>query len=116
MKEVSGSAYVFRTFDLVFGVLREPAVIERLTEEERRDLLAFTAAFDRLPWKPLEAHPHISALADDRLDCLVSLARRLDRRLWLRTSSSIVPIIYRFTKGWCIVRQPKLEEEKAPNQ
>lgn len=114
MKEFSGSAYVFRMFDLLF-CLRWPGVSEKLTEKEKKDLASFTTAFDALPWRPLPAHPHISELPDDDFSALFTPAKKLDHRLWLRTSLTPIPCIYRLCRGWRVF-EPSTEKENGANK
>jgi hypothetical protein len=104
-KELSDSAYVFRMFDLCFPV-REPRILERLTDEEKQDVSAFSSRFDALPWTPLVSHLHISEIAGSDLSMLVPAARRLDRRLWMRTSGNLIPMMSRLSKGWPVFEPP----------
>ncbi|MEM7602159.1 MAG: hypothetical protein AAF357_12180 [Verrucomicrobiota bacterium] len=112
MKEASASAYVHRMFDLFFFQLRDPAIIERFEEEERRDIRAFVSAFDSLPWRPLSSHPHISELESDDLSSLIPFVKKVDRRLWLRTGRGILPIVYRLFRGWPLFEAPLKQKEK----
>jgi hypothetical protein len=113
LTNVSGSAYVHRMFDLFFFPLREPAVIERLEENERKDLEAFLHAFDSLPWQPLPSHSHVCELPDGDFSSLIPHAKRLDHRLWLRSGRSIVPLICRLVRGWPLFEAPLKAKENA---
>jgi hypothetical protein len=113
MKEFTASAYLFRMFDLFFG-LRDPHVIDRLTENEKRDLRDFCEKFDALPWQPLPSHPHISFLSDDNFRSILIAGKRLDHRLWLRVGDSVVPFFCRFVRGWMLTK-PKTTTEPTPS-
>jgi hypothetical protein len=112
MKEVSVSAYVFRMFELFFFQLRDPAVIERFEEEERRDLQAFLRVFDSLPWRPLSTHPHIRELEADDISSLIQPAKKLERHFWLRTGRGVIPVAYRLFRGWPLFESALKRKEK----
>ena len=69
------SAIFYRLWDLL-GAIREPDVQARLSEEEKRSLSEFTETFQRLAWRPLPSHPHVSELAPDDLSPLVHPAQQ----------------------------------------
>ncbi|WP_161554723.1 hypothetical protein [Ereboglobus sp. PH5-10] len=99
MTEYSDSAYVYRMFDLVFGI-RSPGVFAYLTEKEKKALNDFSAAYAALPWQPLALHPHISELVDGDFSPVIPAAKRLDRLLALRTGRGPVSATYRLAHGW----------------
>ena len=90
MKGFSDSAIFHRWMDL-FWTLREPDAKALLTPEEIGYLTEFAAAFEALPWRPIESHPHISALADNDLSTLfLPSATRLLESLEKRTRPPII--------------------------
>jgi hypothetical protein len=48
-----------------------------LSDEERAALAEFTRVFESLPWRVIEAHPHISELPGDDLSPLLPAGKRL---------------------------------------
>ncbi len=109
----SGSAYVFRMFDLFFFQLRDSTLIDRLGDKERATVHDFVTAFDALPWSPISTHPHISELPDDRYLALAPLAKRLDRFLWLRTGRDPAAIVYRLVRRWPLFESTLKAKEEA---
>lgn len=85
MESFSDSAYFHRMHDL-FWTLREPETAALLSDDERAVLAEFTRAFESLPWRVIEAHPHISELPGDDLSPLVPAGERLLRMLEARTA------------------------------
>ena len=107
MREFSDGAFVHRIFDLLF-TMRQDWVVVRLTDEEKRALSEFDAAWSALPWMPLPEHPHVSEVSDEDIRALVAPSRKLDHLLELRTGDTLIPVIYRIFKGWRKMRfQPK---------
>jgi hypothetical protein len=76
---------IFHRWMGLFWTLREPEAVALLTAEEMDALREFTAAFESLPWRPIEAHPHISDVVDGDLSGLLSSATRLLESLERRT-------------------------------
>jgi len=70
------SAIFHRLWDLC-GVIRVTPNRARLTKEEDQALQKFCDEYDKLPWRPLISHPHVSELESDDLSCLVPTARDL---------------------------------------
>src|SRR5262245_55754280 len=89
MKGISDSAIFHRWMDL-FWTFREPEAAALLTPTEKGCLLEFHAVFESLPWRPLESHPHISALPDDDLSPLLPAGTRLLQLLEKRTKPSLL--------------------------
>jgi len=80
----SDSAIFHRWMDL-FWTFREPEVVALLTSEEKEYLREFNVAFESLPWRAIESHPHISEVADVELSKLMPSATRLLESLERRT-------------------------------
>jgi hypothetical protein len=99
MVEVSGSAYVFRMFDLIFP-LRSAGVREGLIAKEKTALDDFSAMYEALPWRPLALYPHISELPDEDFSTVIPAAKRLDELLALRTGRGPVSMCHRLAHGW----------------
>ena len=76
MEQFSESACFHRLHDL-FWCVGEPQMAPFLTPVQERALAEFDRAYGSLPWRVVEAHPHISELPDDDLSPLVSPGRRL---------------------------------------
>src|SRR5262245_27710075 len=89
MKELSDSAIFHRWMDL-FWTLREPEAVALLTAEERGYLSAFNTAFEALPWRKIDSHPHISEVPGDDLSTLLPSATRLLHSLERRTRPPVL--------------------------
>ena len=75
-EEFSDSAVFHRLHDLLW-TLGEPPVWALLEDAEKAALAEFDEAFNSLPWRVIESHPHISELADDDLTPLIPAGARL---------------------------------------
>jgi hypothetical protein len=76
MESFSESACFFRLHDLLW-TLRDAEAVALLSDDERAALEEFNRAFQSLPWRVIEAHPHISELPDDDLSPLLPTGARL---------------------------------------
>jgi Transposase zinc-binding domain/Putative transposase len=94
MEDFSDSAIFHRWMDL-FWTLKEQEATDLLTAEEKGHLADFTTAYESLPWRPLESHPHISEVSDDDLSTLVPSATRLLESLERRTRPSAIQRMWR---------------------
>jgi len=65
--------------------------MELLSDEERAALAEFNRVFKSLPWRVIEAHPHISELADDDLSPLMETGQRLLGMLEAHSTSGKSP-------------------------
>jgi hypothetical protein len=90
----SDSAIFHRLHGLCW-TLQEPEIVSLLTLDEKNVLAAFNNAFDCLPWRPIESHPHISELPGDDLSTLMPLALELLQLLERRTRSSRITLLWR---------------------
>lgn len=61
MAGFSDAALFHRRMDLTW-TLDEPEVLAAVARDERTMAIAFKAAFDALPWSPIDTHPFISDL------------------------------------------------------
>lgn len=91
MESCSESACFHRLHDL-WWTLGDAETVALLTDDERAALAEFNRVFKSLPWRVIEAHPHISELPDDDLSPLIPAGEELLRMLEARTSRR-----YRFT-------------------
>jgi len=87
MESLSESACFHRLHDLLW-TLRDADAVALLSEDERAALVEFTRVFQSLPWRVIEAHPHISELPGDDLSPLLPAGERLLGMLEARTASS----------------------------
>jgi hypothetical protein len=87
MESFSESACFHRLYDLLW-TLREKDVVAILSDEERAALADFTRVFESLPWRVIEASPHISELPDDDLSPLLPTGDKLLRMIEARTEGS----------------------------
>ena len=87
MESYSESACFHRLHDLLW-TLREPDAVALLSDDERVILAEFTRVFESLPWRLIEAHPHISELPGDDLSPLLPTGARLLQMLEARTARS----------------------------
>lgn len=58
-------AAIFHRWMGLTWALDEPDVLAAMSPEERAKARAFKAAFDALPWIPIDTHPFISDLPDE---------------------------------------------------
>jgi hypothetical protein len=84
MAGFSDSAIFHRLMDLCW-TFNEAEVIALLTEEEKAVLAEFNDLYKSLHWRPIEAHPHISEVADRDLQKLITPAARLLELIERRT-------------------------------
>src|SRR5512132_966326 len=87
MESLSESACFHRLHSLLW-TLSDPDVLALLSHDERAAVAAFTQVFESLPWRVIEAHPHISELPGDDLSPLLPSGERLLRVLEARTTWS----------------------------
>ena len=92
MESCSESACFHRLHD-IFWPLGDAETVALLTDDERAALTEFNRVFTSLPWRVIEAHPHISELPDDDLSPLIPAGERLLRLLEARASR-------RHRSGW----------------
>ena len=85
MESFSESACFHRLHDL-WWTLGDAEAVALLTDDERAALAEFNRVFKSLPWRVIEAHPHISELPDDDLSPLIPAGEKLLRMLEARTS------------------------------
>lgn len=76
MPGVSDAAIFHRWMDL-FWTLREPEALALLTSGENALLHQFNVVFESLPWRSLEAFPHISEVSAAERAKLEQVASRL---------------------------------------
>lgn len=89
MAGLSDAAIFHRWMDL-FWTLGEPEAVALLTKEETRYLEEFNRAYESLPWRSLESHPHISEVDDEDLARLLPPAARLLESLERRTRPNVL--------------------------
>ena len=89
MEGFSDAAIFHRWMDL-FWTFREPEAVALLTPEESGYLAEFNAAFESLPWRPIESHPHISEVPDADLARLLPSAIPLLKSLERRTRPPVL--------------------------
>jgi hypothetical protein len=87
MESFSESACFHRLHSLCW-TLRDPDAVTLLSHDERAAVAEFTQIFESLPWRVIEAHPHISELPGDDLSPLLPSGERLLRMLEARNSRS----------------------------
>lgn len=76
LKALSESACLHRLYDLTW-LFRDSEVLQMLNKQERIVAAEFTQLFESLPWRPIEATPHISELSGHDFSVLIPVARRL---------------------------------------
>lgn len=81
-------AAIFHRWMGLTWALDEPDVLAALSPEERTKARAFKAAFDALPWIPIDTHPFISDIPDESeaLARLIPEASELLESLQIRIS------------------------------
>jgi hypothetical protein len=76
MRGFSDSAVFYRLHSL-FWTLREADAVALLSQKSQTVLVAFTRAFDELPWRVIPDHSHIRELPDDDLTPLIAAGAQL---------------------------------------
>lgn len=76
LEALSESACLHRLYDLLW-FFRDSEGLQMLNKRERIVAAEFTQLFESLPWRPIEATPHISELPGNDFSRLIPVASRL---------------------------------------